>query len=449
MSSGTLNGLKTLAKVNFDAPQQHPKNFWRDKENQKAYLAWLASKINFTKLEDWYQLSNSHFQQFHGTGLLNHYKNSPSQLVTHLFPDHDWKLWMFKPVPFHFWVEAENVKSYMGWLSEKLGFVKMDDWYKIKQAHFIDTGGAGLLAKYNYSPTQIINTVFPEHEWVPWKFDFPPRNLWQEDKNRKKYMAWLGDQLGYTSLQDWYKTKQSDFLHNQGKTLLSLYSYSPRVAITSIFPAHAWEMWRFGGKYQTLGHDVGDPTVTAKYRNFVEARVKPLCKVEAMEDWYRVSHEDMERVGKKALVRSAGGLTGLLRRAYPEHAWDWSKFSQLNRKKGQMLMRSVIADLFSGCKIFEDYVHPTLIYKHNSENVQLDIFIPDLKLAFEYQGPHHYQRDVFFTNLSEGDLMKTSLCESIGLTLIAVPYWWDKKITSLGFLIHKVRPDLLQQFGTN
>ena len=112
-------------------------------------------------------------------------------------------------------------------------------------------------------------------------------------------------------MQDWYKTKQSDFYSHHGKTLLSLYSYSPRLAISSIFPNHAWEMWRFGGKYQTLGDDIGDATVTARYKNFVEECLKPLCKVDAMEDWYRVSHEDMDRVGKKALVQRGGGLTGM------------------------------------------------------------------------------------------------------------------------------------------
>ena len=57
--------------LDFELVQQHPKSFWKDKENQKAYLSWLGTKLNFTSLEDWYKLTISHFQQFHGTGMLN------------------------------------------------------------------------------------------------------------------------------------------------------------------------------------------------------------------------------------------------------------------------------------------------------------------------------------------------------------------------------------------
>lgn len=70
-------------------------------------------------------------------------------------------------------------------------------------------------------------------------------------------------------------------------------------------------MWRFGGKYQTLEEGgVGDPTTTAKYKNFVDECLAPICKVQELADWYRVSQEDLERVGKKALVQRGGGLIG-------------------------------------------------------------------------------------------------------------------------------------------
>jgi hypothetical protein len=53
-------------------------------------------------------------------------------------------------------VESENVKSYIAWLGDKLGYTTMEDWYKIKQANFIDTGGAGLLAKYHSRPALVL-----------------------------------------------------------------------------------------------------------------------------------------------------------------------------------------------------------------------------------------------------------------------------------------------------
>jgi hypothetical protein len=118
--------------------------------------------------------------------------------------------------------------------------------------------------------------------------------------------------LGYTSLNDWYNTKQADFHKNHGKNLLNYYSSSHRLAITSILHEHPWEMWRFQGKFQTLdgnGTEAGDPKNTEKIRGFVE-ELKSLCKVQQLEDWYRISTNDVDKVGKKALVRRSGGLLG-------------------------------------------------------------------------------------------------------------------------------------------
>lgn len=33
-----------------------------------------------------------------------------------------------------------------------------------------------------------------------------------------------------------------------------------------------------------------------------------------------------------------------------------------------------------------------------------------------------------------------------GITLIEIPYWWDRTRQSLGATVHKFRPDLLSQY---
>lgn len=37
-----------------------------------------------------------------------------------------------------------------------------------------------------------------------------------------------------------------------------------------------------------------------------------------------------------------------------------------------------------------DYIHKDLRYSHSRRKVEFDIFIPNLSLAFEYQGVQHY-----------------------------------------------------------
>ena len=40
------------------------------------------------------------------------------------------------------------------------------------------------------------------------------------------------------------------------------------------------------------------------------------------------------------------------------------------------------------------------------------------------------------------DLHKAEACKELGITLIEVPYWWDRSISSLAVTIYNARPDL-------
>lgn len=38
--------------------------------------------------------------------------------------------------------------------------------------------------------------------------------------------------------------------------------------------------------------------------------------------------------------------------------------------------------------------------------------------------------------------MKSSLCNTLGVTLLIIPFWWDKQIESVAKTIHLARPDI-------
>jgi hypothetical protein len=78
--------------------------------------------------------------------------------------------------------------------------------------------------------------------------------------------------------------------------------------------------------------------------------------------------------------------------------------------------------------------------------MQLDIFVPEHRLAFEYQGEQHYS-DVFALGprwkYCERDADKKLACQQKGITLISVPYWWDNRKDSLLATIQTFRPDII------
>lgn len=80
--------------------------------------------------------------------------------------------------------------------------------------------------------------------------------------------------------------------------------------------------------------------------------------------------------------------------------------------------------------------------------MELDIFIPRLSLAFEYQGEQHYHQALLGVNdpahRKRLDLEKLLACERLGITLIEIPYWWDRSVESLQMTIKRIRPDLDQ-----
>jgi hypothetical protein len=62
---------------------------------------------------------------------LTHYKDSPSLLITNVFPEYNLLPWKFTTCPKDFWNKVENQKTFFDWAAQELGVKEYNDWYKV------------------------------------------------------------------------------------------------------------------------------------------------------------------------------------------------------------------------------------------------------------------------------------------------------------------------------
>jgi hypothetical protein len=68
----------------------------------------------------------------------------------------------------------------------------------------LNLGGRGLIDKYNWSPLQLLSSVYSSHEWLPWRFSLCPSAYWDDVNTQRKFIEWAGKQLKIKEMGDWY-----------------------------------------------------------------------------------------------------------------------------------------------------------------------------------------------------------------------------------------------------
>jgi len=209
-------------------------------------MDWLFNELNYEKIEDWYNIDVDIIRNNYGSGLLGNYSSSHINILTSLYPEYDWLEWEFKFTSRYYWKKKENQKKYMDWLIKKLGYTDKEQWYNITQRIIDNNNGGAMINEYNGSPIQLLNTLYPEYEWLEWKFKHTSNHYWKKKLNRKKYADWLGITLGYTKLDDYYNISHSIIHNNHGGGLLAEhYNDSPIQFIVDVFPEYKWDKNKF------------------------------------------------------------------------------------------------------------------------------------------------------------------------------------------------------------
>src|SRR5688572_2070596 len=94
-----------------------------------------------------------------------------------MFPNTHFWPWRFRAVPMYFWDNESNQRAYLDYLFRLLNF-KFDDQgeivltelYGLRQKHFLENHGNGLLSKFNGSVSKLVQSLYPNYPWLRWRF---------------------------------------------------------------------------------------------------------------------------------------------------------------------------------------------------------------------------------------------------------------------------------------
>ncbi len=112
--------------------------------------------------------------------------------------------------------------------------------------------------------------------------------------------------------------------------------------------------------------------------------------MKTLDDWQDVTHKYFKSAKGSTLINKHRGIFPILARQYPGHTWDQG-FIRRTVSKMQILLQKEVQVLFRDRIVMLDFRHPDLMYAKTQKTMVLDLYLPELELAFEYNGGQHYR----------------------------------------------------------
>jgi len=191
-----------------------PMGYWEQSQHRTTFFDRLFETLGYKSMNDLYNVTADDIVRNGGFKLLNYYSGSPSKALQSAYPEHIWEIWRFDQLPMGFWEQIENHKEFFDRLYKLLGFTSMDDWYNISFKDIERSGGAALTKQYNFSPSKALQSVYPEHNWMSWRFKTTPQGylekLSKDPAEAKKLIDWVGMQVSVKQLEDWYRVSMGE-----------------------------------------------------------------------------------------------------------------------------------------------------------------------------------------------------------------------------------------------
>lgn len=161
---------------------QRPDKVWHSLDSQREFFDALAMKLGITSLDGWYNVGAKEVHQHGGT--IRSLRNSNN--TRHVL--------FFKNNPFTFVL-----------------------------------GGGLLYNVYRDNLRTALRALYPNHEWLEWKFNSVSRNYWTSIHNQRAFFLWLGKQLNITAMSGWYNVSNSVLAKHGGAVFFCIFLSRPAV----------------------------------------------------------------------------------------------------------------------------------------------------------------------------------------------------------------------------
>ena len=145
------------------------------------------------------------------------YGGSPFNFLIAMYPDYPWQEWKFIKAPKGYWDIDENQIKFVKWAEIALSIKETSDWYNVAtnvpktnkkqflfQKDFKKIGGISILKRFG-SLYALLNKIYPDFDWLPWKFTRTPKGYWEDPANQKLWIDWATKKLNIKEMSDWYK----------------------------------------------------------------------------------------------------------------------------------------------------------------------------------------------------------------------------------------------------
>jgi hypothetical protein len=246
-------------------------------------------------------------------------------------------------------------------------------------------------------------------------------------ENQRAVLESVGAQIGVKKgdLSSWYKVNSKTLWKFGLSRLLSLYSNSISTMLKKVYPEYDWIPWKFKNRRATSHRD---PEMVEQALKYIESE----CGIIKPEQWYSISEFRLKRLGVKSLMSHFGGLIHVLKQYRPAFSWDEAKFVGI-QSVGLKTLGFALWKIWPNLEILERY--------GLSDSMTVNFFIPTLTLAFDYQGVSEFvekwtDEEQLMTVIENKE--KLDLAKSQNISLVSVPFWWDRSAVSLAATVIEI-----------